>query len=93
VSTLICRWCKLSNVKSVGPNVQCFDCGRMGETRVYAPEAVGEPEPAAAPESVVEPEPEPDQTPEEAEEAAALAAEIEAEEQAKKAVKPKSSKA
>jgi hypothetical protein len=66
VPTLICRYCKLSNVKSLGPNVQCFDCGRLSETHVYAHE----------------PEVEADQTPEEAEEAAALASQIEAEEKA-----------
>lgn len=69
MASLICRWCRNSNVKALGENTQCFDCGRLAEnTLVYAPEP-----------EVVE---EPDQTPEEAEEAAALAAEIEAEEAA-----------
>lgn len=66
MATLICRWCRNENVKALGENVQCFDCGRLAEFLTYAPEG----------------EPLPDQTPEEAEEAAALAAEIEAEEAA-----------
>lgn len=63
MGTLICRWCPSTNVKALGENVQCFDCGRLAEFLTYAPEADALP----------------DQTPEEAEEAAALAAEIEAE--------------
>lgn len=72
MASLVCRWCGNSNVKALGENTQCFDCGRLAENLlIYAPE----------PELVAEP----DQTPEEAEEAAALAAEIEAEEAARAA--------
>jgi hypothetical protein len=50
VRTLICRWCKGTNVKALGSNVQCFDCGRLSETITYAPRV----EPDQTPEEAVE---------------------------------------
>ena len=38
MATLICRWCRNENVKALGENVQCFDCGRLAEFLTYAPD-------------------------------------------------------